>query len=69
VLLPHDAILKREGDDFVLYEFTDPATPLRRVDGPWTDESTAKREAIAKWVRRGDVYFDTGDETYTLISD
>jgi hypothetical protein len=69
LLLPHDLILKPEGKEFVLYEFIDRATPLRRVDGPWPDEATAKREAIAKWIRRGDVYLETGQDIYTLISD
>jgi hypothetical protein len=64
---PHDLILKREGNEYLLYEYNGTSV-LTQVDGPWTDEATAQREAVAKWTAHGDVYFETAPNVYRVIS-
>lgn len=68
----HDLILKREGPrpgaiEYVLYQY-DGTPALKKVDGPWTDEDTAKREAVAKWTSHGDVYYETSPNVLRIIS-
>jgi hypothetical protein len=64
---PHDLILKREGQQFIFYEY-DGTSVLKRVDGPRQDEATARRESVARGAAHGDVYYETAPNAYTVIS-
>jgi hypothetical protein len=68
MLLPYDMVLKQDGEEFWLFQYNGERLNDLPIDGPWTDETTAIREAVPRWVLKGDLYLQTGPDTYRVLN-